>query len=107
MDQDDSWRGDRSWARRLYVRWGPNPPPQKGRSHPPQFLANFHCGQTAGCIKVQLGMEFGFSPDDFVLDRESDPSQKGGGAPPPSKFSAHIYSGQTAGWMKLVYLHHF
>ena len=27
------------------------------------------------------------------------PSQKGGEAP---KFSAHVYCGQTAGWMKLV-----
>jgi len=39
----------------------PAPPPEKwGRgSH---ISAHFHCGQTAGCIKMPLGMEVGFSP---------------------------------------------
>ena len=32
-----------------------------------QFSARFYCGQTAGCIKMPLGMEVGLSPDDFVL----------------------------------------
>ena len=32
--------------------------------------------------------------------RPRSPSPKGGGA--PSKFSAHVYCGPTAGWMKLV-----
>ena len=92
-------------------------------------------------MKLVLGMEVGFSPGDFVLDkgaefpspifgpflfwpngwmdqdatwygcrpqprglcvrwRPSPPPQKGGGAPPP-KFSAHIYCGQMAGWIKM------
>jgi len=39
-------------------------------------------------------------PDDFVLDGDpAPPPQKGGRAP---HFSAHVYCGQTAGWMKLV-----
>ena len=38
-------------------------------------------------------------PGDFVLDGDPvPPSPKGG----RSKFSAHVYCGQTAGWMKLV-----
>ena len=46
-------------------------------------------------------MEVGLGPGDFVLDGDpAPPSQKGGRA--PSKFSAHVYCGQTAGWMKLV-----
>ena len=49
---------------------------------------------------MPLGMEQGLDPDDFVLDGiPLPPPQKGGGAP---KFSAHVYCGQTAGWMKLV-----
>jgi len=28
--------------------------PQKA-AEPPQFLANFYCGQTAGCTKMPLG----------------------------------------------------
>jgi len=42
---------------------------------------------------MPLGMELGVGPCDFVLDR--------GPAPPP-QFSAHVYCGQTAGWIKMV-----
>jgi len=54
-----------------------------------------------------LGMELGLSPGDFVLDGDPAPSQKGGGAPPQKgggapKFSAHVYCGQTAGWIKMA-----
>jgi len=48
----------------------PAPLPQKGAEPPPQFLAHFYCGQTAGCIKMPLGMDVGLSPEDFVLDGE-------------------------------------
>ena len=47
---------------------------------------------------MPLCMELGLGPGDFVLDgHPAPPRQKGGG-----KFSAHVYCGQTAGWMKLV-----
>jgi len=39
-------------------------------------------------------MELGLGPGDFVLD--GDP------APPPLKFSAHVYCVKTAGWIKMV-----
>ena len=48
---------------------------------------------------MPLGMEVGLSPGDFVLDGDPSPSQKGGGAP---QFSAHVYCGQTAGWIKMA-----
>jgi len=38
------------------------------RGHSPQFLAHFHCSQTAGCIKMPLDMEVGLRPGNFVLD---------------------------------------
>jgi len=44
-------------------------------------------------IKMPLGMEVGLSPGDFLLDE--DPA-------PPPKFSAHVYCGQTAGWITMV-----
>ena len=47
---------------------------------------------------MPLGMEVGLSPGDFALDGDPAPSQKGGGAPP--QFSAHVYCGKTAGWIK-------
>ena len=103
MHQDATWYGGRPQTRRLCVRWGPRFPfPKKGAEHLPKFLAHFYCRQTAGCIKMPLGMELGLSPGDFVFDADQAPSQKRGGAPLPLKFSAHVYCDQTAGWMKLV-----
>ena len=60
---------------------------------PPQFLAHFYCGQTAGRIKMPLGMEglcvrWGSNP----------PSQKGDKA----RGVPHVYCGQTAGWIKMT-----
>ena len=49
---------------------------------------------------MPLGMEVGLSSGDFVLDGNLAPSQKGGGASLP-QFSAHVYCGQTAAWIKM------
>jgi len=48
------------------------PSPKRGQSHL-QFSAHFYCGQTAGCIKMPLGIEVGLSPGDFVLDGDPAP----------------------------------
>jgi len=49
---------------------------------------------------MPIGMEVNLGPGDLVLDGDpAPPPQKGNGAP---KFSAHIYCGQTAGWIKLA-----
>ena len=45
------------------------PLPQK-RAESPPFWAHFYCDQTAGCIKMPLGMEVGLDPGDFVFDRD-------------------------------------
>ena len=92
-----TWRGGGRWFRPHCARWGPSSPPPK-REQSAQFSAHFYCGQTAGCIKMPLGMEVGLSPGDFVLDGNPAPSQKRGGTP---QFSAHVYCGQTAGWIKM------
>jgi len=84
MDQDGTWHGGRPQPRRpCGVRWGPSPLPKKGSEPPPQFLAHFYCGQTAGCTKMPHGMELGLSPEDFVLDGDPPPPQKRGGASLP------------------------
>jgi len=71
----------------------PVPFPQKRAEPPPQFSANFYCGQTARCIKMPLGVDVGLSPGDLICIRwgPRSPSQKVGGALP--KFSAHVYCG--------------
>ena len=53
---------------------------------------------------MPLGMEISLGPGDFMLDEDPiPPLLKGGGAPPPAKFSAHVYCRQTAGWIKMVF----
>ena len=108
MDQDVTWYGAVPRSRRLWVRWGPRSPLQKGGRAPSQFSVNVYCGQTAGRIKMVLGIDIGLSSDDFVLDGDPAPSTKKGrsplhqkGAEPPPKFSAHFHCGPTAGCIKM------
>ena len=78
------------------IRHGPSSP-RKGHSNSPLFsahvycghgrpsqllLSSCYCGQTAGCIKMPLGMEVGLSPGEFVLDGDPARYPKRGGAPP-------------------------
>jgi len=95
MDQDSTWRGGGPWSRPHCTRWGPSYPPQKG-GRVPQFSAHLYCGQTAGCIKMPLGMKVGLRPGDFVLDGTQPPPQKG--AEPP--IFVHVYCDERAGWIK-------
>ena len=51
---------------------------------------------------MPLGMEVSLGPGDTVLDgRPSSPSPKREQSPRP-QFLAHVYCGQTAGWMKMA-----
>jgi len=59
----------------------PTPPPKKGAQRP-QFLAYVYCGQTAGLIKMPLGMEVGLGRGYILLDTDPAPSPKG--AQPPT-----------------------
>jgi len=64
-----------------------------------QFSAHVCCGQTAGRIKMPLGMEAGISPGDLVLDGDPAPPNKGHSP----HFSAHVCSRQMAGWIKMPF----
>jgi len=48
----------------------------------PQFSAHVYCGQTAGWIKMALGMEVGLGLVRIVLDGDTAPLPKKGGRPP-------------------------
>jgi len=74
------------------------PLPKKGAEPPPQFSAHVYCGQTAGWIKMALGMKVGLGPGHIVLDGDPGPLPKKGRSP---QFLAHVYCGQTAGWIKM------
>ena len=78
--------------RHIVLYGDPAPPPQKGGG-PPKFSAHVYCDQTAGWMKLILGMVGGLSPDEFVLDGDPAPHPQRGTAP---QFSAHIRCGQMA-----------
>jgi len=50
-------------------------PPEKGTDHS-QFLAHIYCGQTAGWIKMPLGMEVNLGPGDILLDGVAAPPKR-------------------------------
>ena len=75
MDQDATWHGGRPCPVHIALDGDTAPLPQKGDR------AHLYCGQTAGCIKMLLGMEVGLSPGDFVLDGDPAPVPKKGRSP--------------------------
>jgi len=77
------------------IKWGPSSPM---RFTAPNFSACVRCGQTAGWIKMPLGIEVSLGSGDFMLDEDQAPPQKGGHSP---QFSAHIYCDQTAGCIRI------
>ena len=97
MDQDETWHGGRPLLRPHCVRWRLSSPLQK-RDTAPNFrpmsvVAKWLDGLMPFC------MEVGLVPGDFVLDGDqAPPRQKGAQSP---QFSAHIYCGHTAGWIKM------
>jgi len=100
MDEAGTWHGGRPQPRRLCVRCGSSRLPQKEGGAPAQFSAHFYCGQTAGCIKMPLGMDVGLSPGDCVRWDPVPPlSPKRERSP---QFSAHVYCGQTGGRIKMA-----
>jgi len=94
MHNDATWYGGRSQPMGLCVRWGPSPrSPNTGAEPLPNFRPMSR-GQTAGWIKMALGMEVGLGPGHIVLDGEPAPLPQNGAEP---QFSAHFYCRQTAG----------
>jgi len=49
---------------------------------------------------MPLGMELGLGPGDFVFDE--DPAAPEKKVHPPHPILAHVYCGQTAGWIKML-----
>ena len=83
MDQDEAWS-------------------ELGLGPGQKFSAHVYCGQTAGWMKLVLGMEVGLSPGDFVLDGDPVPFPQKGVMPSP-QYSAHFYCGQTARCIKMPF----
>jgi len=92
-------------------------PHGKGHSSAPHSKSAVHvyCGQTAGWIKMKLGMEIGLGLRQIVKwgpssppQRDTSPNFHEDSAPPSPKghspqFLAHACCGQTAGWIKMPF----
>jgi len=63
----------------------PLPFPKRG-AEPPKFSTHVYCGETAGWMKLVLGMEVGLSPGDFVfvLNGDRAPLSQKGAEPLPN-----------------------
>jgi len=87
--------------KRHCVRWGPSSfVPKKGRA-PSQFFAHVYCGQTAGWIKMALGMEVDLGPGHNVLYGDPAPfPPKGAQSPIFGPFLLWPNS-----WIEVVYYH--
>jgi len=91
MDQDETWHAGRPRPRPHCLRWGHSSPSPKNGAQPlPQFSVHVYCGQTAGWIKMPLGMEIGVGAGHIVLD--GYPAPKKGHSP---QFTAHVCCRQT------------
>jgi len=55
--------------------------PSPKRGHSPKFSAHVYCGQTAGWIKMPLGIERGLGPGNIVLDGNPATLPKKGAQP--------------------------
>jgi len=82
----------------ICVRWGPSPLPTKGVEPLPNFRPISITAKRLDASRCHLIMDVGLSPGDFVLDGDPFPSPQKVAAP---KFSANVYCGQTAGWIKM------
>jgi len=82
------------------ARWGPSPPKKTGNT---PISTHVYCDQTAGWVKMALGMKAGLGPGQIVLDGDPAPLPRKGGTAPP-QFSTHVYSGQTVAHFSYCWL---
>jgi len=85
-DQDASWYAGRYRPRPYCVRRGPRFPHPKGTQLHHLFSAHVCCGQTAGWIKIPIGVEVGLGIAEIVLDGDPALPCKGWGELKPPIF---------------------
>jgi len=101
MDQGGTWHRGGLWSRPHCARWGPSSlPPQKVAQLRPNFRPISIVAKWLDASRCHLvvGTEVGLDPAHIVLD--GDPALPKKGHSP--QFSAHVYCGQTAGWINIA-----
>ena len=102
MDEAGTWHGGRPQPRRLCVRWGPSPIPQKGGGASSLILGPFLLWPNGSMH--QNATWYGCWPQPrrlCVRWRPSPPSPTKGAEPP--QFRPMSICGQTAGWIKMPF----
>ena len=84
MEQDATWYGIGLSPGHIVLDGDPAPPPNKGVIAALQLSARACCGQTAGRIKMPLGMEVGLGSGHIVLDGVPAPPHGKGHSSPPT-----------------------
>ena len=90
MDQDGTWHGGRPQSRRLCVRWDPAPRHQKGDGAPSPIFGPLLVWPNGWMH--QDATWYGGRPQPSGLCVRWGPSPQ---------FSAHVYCGQAAAWIKM------
>ena len=62
-----------SWPKGHYASWGPAAPQKGGGTQQPSTFWPRYCIQTAGWMKMPLGVEVGLGPDHIVLGGDPAP----------------------------------
>jgi len=100
MDQDVTWYGARPRPMRLCVRWGPSvSPPKRGGAPLPNFRS-FLLWPSGWMHQDATWYRCRPQPRGLCVRWRHNPLPKKGAEPP--KFSAHVYCGQTAKWIKMA-----
>ena len=100
MDQDETCHAGRPRPWPHCVRWDPAPPPQRGRASP--IFGPYVMAKWLDRLRCHL-VAYGGRPRPRQLCVRwgpSSPLPKRGRSPP--QFSAHVYCGKTAGWIKMA-----
>ena len=103
MDQDETWHVDRPRTWPHCVSWGPSSPSPKGAQPPTPIFGPYLLRRN--CCMDQDATRHGARPRTrrlCVRWGPRSPSPKRGRSAPQHKFSAHVYCGQMAGWIKMV-----
>jgi len=99
MDQDDIWHVGGPWSTPYCARRGPSSPSRK-RGRSPNFRPMSIVDKRLYVSEYHLHGGRPQPRQHCVRWGQAPHSQKGGGA---SQFLAHVYCGQTAGWIKMTF----
>jgi len=100
-DQDETWHAGRPWPKWHCVRWGPSSPSLKGHSSPPPIFGPCLLWPN-GCMDHDATWYADRpGPKWHCIRWGTQLHPPKGHSSPTQFFSAHVYCGQTAAWIRM------